>query len=154
MNDSNEPRAFQTLRGFIRGDEPDEPIYFAYSATLRIHGDGLPFESIGRQLGVEPTSVRRKGERRGPRSPPYRDDAWHFSAGLPEEAPLEQHIEALWKVLKPHVQYLKFLKQHYKVDVFCGYRTNCDLAGIEVPHTCLELFTALEVPFGISIIIA
>jgi hypothetical protein len=153
MNDSSNPRVFRTLRGAIRGEEPDEATYFAYSATLRIHGDGLPFEEISTQLAIEPTSVRRKGERRGPRSPLYLDDAWYFQPALPETAPLAQHIEALWKVVKPHVQYLRSLKQRYKVDVFCGYRSNCDHAGIEVPHTCLELFTALEVPFGVSIII-
>ena len=153
MNHSNESQAFQTLRGFIRGEEPDEPLYFAYSAMLRIHGDELPFEAISKQLGLEPTNVHRKGERRGPRSPPYPDDAWHFQPALPESAPLAEHIEALWTVLKPHVHYLKSLKQHYKVDVFCGYRSNCDHAGIEVPHKSLELFTALEVPFGVSIII-
>jgi hypothetical protein len=69
----------------------------------------------------------------------------HFQPALPETAPLEKHIEALWEVVKPHIQYLKSLKSRYKVDVFCGYRSNCDHAGIEVPHTCLELFTALEV---------
>jgi hypothetical protein len=147
-------RAFQTLRGFIRGNELDEPIYFAYSATLRIHGDGLPFEAISKELGVAPTNIHRKGERRGPKSPPYSDDAWHFQPILPEEEPLEKHIEALWEVLKPHVLFLKQLKRHCKIDVFCGYRSNCDMAGIEVPHTCLELFTALEVPFGVSFIVA
>lgn len=154
MNDSGKPRVFRTLRGAMRGEEPDEPTYFTFVASLRIHGESLPFEEISKRLGVQPTTVHRKGERRGPRSPLYLDDAWHFQPALPESAPLEQHIEALWKVVKPHVQYLKSLKQRHKVDVFCGYRSNCDHAGIEVPHTCLELFTALEVPFGVSIIIA
>ena len=154
MNDSNEPRAFQTLRGFLHGDEPDEPIYFAYSATLRIHGDGLPFEEISAQLGVQPTYVHRKGERRGPLSPPWRDDAWHFQPSLDESAELAKHIDALWEVLRPHAPYLLSLKQRYKLDVFCGYRSNCDHAGFDVPHASLEMFTALEVPFGVSIIIA
>lgn len=154
MKRSGKQRLFRTLRGVIRGEEPGEPIYFAYSATLRIHGNDLPFEEISTRLAVEPTHLHRKGDRRGPRSPLYLDDAWHFQPALPETAPLEQHIEALWEVVKPHVQYLKSLKQQYKVDVFCGYRSNCDHAGIEVPHTYLELFTALEVPFGVSIIVA
>jgi hypothetical protein len=149
-----QPQSFRTLRGFLRGEEPEEPTRFAYSATLRIHGDGLHFEEIGKRLGVEPTHLHRKGEKRGPGSPGCRDDAWHFEPALPETEPLERHIEALWAVVKPHVSYLKSLKQQYKVDVFCGYRSNCDHAGIQVPHTCLELFTALEVPFGVSIIIA
>lgn len=141
------------MRGAIRSEEPDEPTYFAYRAGLRIHGDGLPFEEIRKQLGVAPTSTHRKGERRRPKSPPYYDDAWHFQPALPEVAPFAQHIEALWEVLKPHVHYLKSLKQQYKIDVFCGYRSNCDHVGIEVPHTSLQLFTALEIPFGVSIII-
>lgn len=46
------------------------------------------------------------------------------------------------------------LKKRAHVDVFLGYRSNIDHAGVEVPHTCLELFTRLEIPFGLSIIIA
>ena len=154
MTDSHAPKTFRTLKCALRGEEPDEPTYFAFMASLRIHGDGLPFEEISGQLGVQPTSVHRKGERRGPKSPLYLDDAWHFQPTLPETAPLEKHIEALWEVVKPHTHYLKSLKSRHKLDVFCGYRSNCDHAGIEVPHSCLELFTALEVPFGLSIIIA
>lgn len=56
-------------------------------------------------------------------------------------------------MVRPHVDYIKSLKQRYKVDVFWDYRSNCDHAGIEVPHASLELFTALEIPFGVSIII-
>lgn len=145
---------FRTLRGFLNGEEPDEANYFRFSATLRIHGDGVPFEEISERLGVEPTHLHRRGEFHGPRSPAWRDDAWHFEPALPETEPLERHIEALWQVLRSHVEYLKALKQRFKVDVFCGYRSNCDHAGFEVSHKCLELFTALEVPFGVSVIIA
>ena len=45
-------------------------------------------------------------------------------------------------------------KQRLKIDVFCGYRSNCDHAGFEVSCKCLELFTALEVPFGVSVVVA
>jgi len=44
------------------------------------------------------------------------------------------------------VEYLKALKQR-------GYRSNSDTAVFEVSHKCLRLFTALEVPFGVSVII-
>jgi hypothetical protein len=154
MADAEQPKMFRTLRGFLKGEEPDEVNYFSFRATLRIHGDDVPFEEISRRLGVQPTHSHRKGERRGPKSPGYRDDAWHFEPPLPETESLERHIEALWKVLRPEVEYLKTLKQRCKVDVLCGYRSNCDTAGFEVSHECLELFTALEVPFGVSVIIA
>ena len=45
------------------------------------------------------------------------------------------------------------LKKREHVDVFLGYRSNIDHAGVEIPHTCLELFTRLEIPLGLSIII-
>jgi hypothetical protein len=79
---------------------------------------------------------------------------WSYEAPLEETESLEKHINALWSVLKSYKEYLLDLKKTAKVDVFLGYRSNCDHAGIEVPHTCLEMFRELEVPFGISIIIA
>jgi hypothetical protein len=78
---------------------------------------------------------------------------WSYSPSLDKSQPLEKHIDALWQKLKPHKHYLLGLKKSLTVDVFLGYRSNCDHAGIEVPHTSLEMFTELEVPFGVSIII-
>lgn len=40
------------------------------------------------------------------------------------------------------------------IAVFCGYRTNCDHARFEVPHTAIDLFMALQIPFGVSVIVA
>jgi hypothetical protein len=62
-------KSFRTLRGFIEGNEPDEPDYFGYSATLRIFGDNLDLDDITINLGVPPSHVHRKGEKKGPRSP-------------------------------------------------------------------------------------
>ena len=154
MADSDESKTFRTLRGFTDGEEAGEATYFSFSATLRIHGDDVPFQESSERLGVQPTHLHRKGECPGPRSPVYRDDAWHFHPSLVETEPLDRHIEALWQIVRPAIDYLRALKQSYKVDVFCGYRSNCDTAGFEVSHKCLELFTALEVPFGVSVIIA
>jgi len=54
-------------------------------------------------------------------------------------------------VVKPHVAYLTALKA--KVDVFCGYRSNNGAAGFAVEPDALKIFTALDVPFGISVIV-
>lgn len=154
MTEPPDERTFRTLRGFLAGEESDEPTYFHFSATLRVFGDDLPFEDITARLGVEPTHRHRKGEKKGPRSPGFRQDAWHYTAPVPETEPLEHHLAALWEIVRPALPYLLDLKQRHAVDVFCGYRSNCDHAGFEIPHTCLELFTALEIPFGVSVIIA
>lgn len=153
MAEADNPKMFRTLRGFLDGEEPDEANYFRFSATLRIHGDDVPFEEIRQRLGVEPTHIHRKGESRGSHGASWRDDAWHFQPDLPETNALEEHIDALWEVVHPSIDYIKTLKHRLKVDVFCGYRSNCDTAGFQVSHRCLKLFTALEVPFGVSVII-
>lgn len=153
MTVSLDPKAFRTIRGFLDGEEPDEENYFHFTAALRIHGDGVPFDELSQRLGVAPTMQRRKGERRGFRSHWYKDDAWHFQPSIPETEPLGAHIDVIMGVVRPHVEYIRSLKARFSVDVFCGYRSNCDCAGFEVPHTSLELFTALEIPFGVSIIV-
>ena len=131
---------------------PQEEPWFAFSARLRIQAEVLDFEEISRTLGVQPTHMHRQGERRGPRSPAWKDDAWHYQPPVEEARPLTEHLQARWAVVKPQVPYLRSLKQRHKVDVFCGYRSNNQTAGFEVDYRCLELFMALEVPFGVSVI--
>jgi hypothetical protein len=153
-NASDEQKSFRTLRGFLSGEEVDEENRFEYSATLRIFGQNLDFEDISSHLGVQPTYSHRKGERKGKNSPPFEHDMWQYEPPLDEKIELAQHINALWAAIKPSKEYLLSLKKVATVDVFLGYRSNVDTAGVEVPHTSLEMFTELEIPFGLSIIIA
>jgi hypothetical protein len=149
-----ENKMYRTLRGFLAGQEPEEDNYFAYSATLRIFGDSLDFDDINRHLELFPTYSHRKGERKGPKSPGFEHDMWSYSPQLEEVRPLEEHIDNLWQGIKHAKDYLLSLKKVATVDVFLGYRSNVDTAGIEIPYTCLEMFLELEIPFGISIIVA
>lgn len=141
------------MRGFLAGKERDEDTYFAYSATVRIFGDITNMDEISTRLGLQPTDSHRKGERRDPRAAGFRHDMWSYSPPLDKHDPLQKHIDALWLALKPNKQYLLELKKSVTVDVFLGYRSNCDTAGIEVPHTSLEMFSELQIPFGLSIIV-
>jgi len=141
------------LRGFRGGKEREEDTYFAYSATLRIFGEIPNLEEISATLKLQPTDSHRKGEKRNSRAAAYSHDMWSYNPPVDESEPLQRHIDALWLELKPHKLYLLELKKSVNVDVFLGYRSNCDTAGIEVPHTCLEMFSELEIPFGVSIIV-
>jgi hypothetical protein len=131
-----------------------EEIYFAYSATLRVAGDIPDLDAISQSLGLSPTHAHRRGERKGPRSPEYRSEMWMFTAPVDEERPLHEHIDSLWTHLEPHREQILELKRRHKVDVFLGYRSNCGSAGVEVPHSSLEMFIQLGIPFGLSIIFA
>jgi len=139
--------------GFLDGTEREEDNYFKYSATLRIFGDIPNLEKISAALQLEPTDSHRKGEKRNSRTVGFAHDMWSYSPAIDESEPLHKHIDALWRKLKPHKNHLLELKKTVKVDVFLGYRSNCDTAGFEVPHTALEMFSELKIPFGVSIII-
>src|SRR5258708_6610087 len=143
-------KSFRTLRGFLDGKEHEDDTYFAYSASLRIFGDIPNLDEISAKLGLQPKNSHRKGERRNDRAATYRHDMWSYSPAVDESEPLHKHIDALWLILKPHKRYLLGLKKSVTVDVFLGYRSNCDTAGIEVPHASLAMFTELQVPFGVS----
>jgi hypothetical protein len=131
--------------------EVEEPEFF-YSASLRIFGDNVPFSEIESGLGLQATKSHRKGERRGPRSPVFKHDMWTYTTPVPEEKHLSEHLGMLWNHLQPSVAYLRELKKKWRVDVFCGFRTNCQVTGIELDYRLLEIFTELEIPFGLSII--
>src|SRR5436309_28201 len=95
--------------------------YFNFRASLRIFGEIADLDEISRVLGLSPTHVHRRGERRFPQSRAYVHDMWSYTAPVARERPLEEHLAILWRALEPHVAYLKELKQKLTVDVFCGY---------------------------------
>ena len=147
-------KPIKTRRGLPTESKNDsDNYYFAYSATLRIFGDIANMDEISATLGLKPAHTHRKGEKRGNRAVEYRQDMWSYGPPLDKSEPLHRHIDALWLKLKPHKHYLLELKKSVRVDVFLGYQSNCDTAGIEVPHTSLEMFSELEIPFGVSIIV-
>ncbi len=150
----NEKKLFRTLRGFLSGKEEPAEDYFRYSATLRISGEKLNFDEINRALNLSPTYIHRKGGRPGPRSPQFKTDLWAYKSSISEERPLKEHIDSLWSDIKHAKEYLLSIKSKANVDVFVGYRSNNDMAGIEIPYTSLEMYTELQIPFGISIIVA
>src|SRR5581483_4412934 len=122
------------------------------SASLRIFGNNLDLDDVSAVLKLQPTHAHRKGEQRG-EAKPFDHDMWLYSPPLDKSEPLEKHIDALWRALQPHREYLLQLKKSFTVDVFLGYRSNCETAGFDVPHTCLEMFIELQIPFGVSIIV-
>ena len=148
-------RSFNTLAGFVAGDEPEdmEPV-FAHHATLRIFSEtGLDFEELGATLGVAPTTTGRRGERVGPRSPPNKGDIWMYRTPVPADRDLHEHIDALWAALKPSSAFLRILKERATVQVSLGYSSNIDHAGMNIPYRSLEIFTALELDLGLSIVV-
>jgi hypothetical protein len=148
-------KSFNTLAGLVAGDEPDdmEPV-FAHHATLRIFSEaGLDFEELRATLGLTPTTTGRRGERVGPRSPANKGDIWMYRAAVSADRDLHEHIDALWEALKPSSAFIRGLKERTTVQVFLGYSSNIDHAGINIPVRSLEMFTTLELDFGLNIVV-
>ena len=152
MSETDDSESFPTPARF--SGQPDEETYFTYSASLRIFGTIPDLHEITQRLGVAPTHAHRRGDRRVPGSLPYEHDMWRYTAPVKENEPLHVHIDTLWNTFRERKQYLLQLKRNMTVDVFLGYRSNCDHAGVEVPYQSLEMFRELKVPFGLSIIVA
>ena len=147
-----------TLRDFLIVDNPKlkgkEPDYYAhFRATLRIAGKGLDFDEISRTLGLTPTATRRKGTAPGSRKPSRKHDLWLYTAPVPRDRPLDEHIMTIWRAVKPRMAYLRRLKKKYNVDMFCGFQTNSCTGGFVVDQRCLGFFSKLDIPFGVSVII-
>lgn len=133
----------------------EERVYFKYSATLRIFGTIPDLDEITQRLGVTPSGADRKGHRGwGENLPPHKVDMWMYNAPVKKTEPLHVHIDTLWNTFRDRKEYLLHLKQDLTVDVFLGYQSNCDHAGVEVPYQSLEMFRELQIPFGLSIIVA
>ena len=139
-------------------DDGDEnvPLHFAYSASLRIGGDDIPFEEIENTLNLQATHKHRKGELQGNKrgTATCKEDKWILSSPLPDNEKLEKHLNWLWANLGSHKEYLISLKEKYRVDIFAGYRSNCDHAGVEIPIESMRIYYELNIPFGLSIIVA
>jgi hypothetical protein len=154
MGEAGDNESVQTRPAGSGGEGQDEEIYFAYSATLRIFGHIPNLDEITQRLGVVPSKTHRKGDRGwGSNLPPYKHGMWSYGAPVQETEPLHVHIDTLWNTFRERKEYLLQLKQELTVDVFLGYRSNCDHAGVEVPYQSLEIFRELHVPFGLSIIV-
>jgi hypothetical protein len=139
----------------VEGAMEEPEYFFRFSAALRIFGEIGDLEAITAELGVAPTHTHRRGEKPLPTSlRSYEHDMWSYSAPIPQDRPLHVHLEALWRAVRPHVGYLRSLKERLSVDVYCSYHTNCGTGGFEVDHRALTIFTELEVPFGVSVGIA
>jgi len=65
---------------------------------------------------------------------------------------LDDHLQILWADVATARDFLLAIKAKHKVDVFCGYRTNCNHAGFQVKPT-LTIFAVLDIPFGVSVIV-
>jgi len=114
-------------------------------------GDNLPFDQIESKLKLSATHKHRSGDKRGKTI--YTKDLWMLNSPLSEDKPLEKHFYWLWNQLKGRRKYLLGLKKKYHIDIFAGYNSTSDIAGVEIPIESMKIYFELKIPFGLSIVV-
>lgn len=142
-------KRFKTLQGFFGKEEPDEEIFIHFSVSLRIWGSGLNHQQVSKTLSISPTHQHTTGQIHGKAK--WSDDMWSFTVDVHKEEKPETHLNQMYDLLSPHFTYLKALKAHFNIEIFCTYTSNSDNAGFEIPALSLRLFRKLEVPLSVSV---
>lgn len=101
---------------------------------LGVYGPDLDPDQVTSRIGCAPTSAHRRGDRQGPRSPPYKEGAWLLEARGRAPTSAEQLIrqllskvpldEALWEDLNS-----RFVVQLRIAVHFTGWNKGFDLTS-------------------------
>lgn len=134
--------------------EAERQPYFHFGASLRVMGCSARHSEIAQVLNIEPTSVRIASDASNSTSSGRNGkDVWVLSSPLAETDELDLHLQWLWERCKDHEGYIRELATECDVDVFCGYRSNCDQAGFELSPQSLDLMSRLGVRMSVSVIV-
>ena len=94
-----------------------------YAVELRIVASHLELDQITRELGLNPTQVRKKGGRRGPNRV-WTEDMWSFEV-FPSEGKswpsLDAGLTALIRLLLPRKECLRSYASPMSVCLWCGH---------------------------------
>ncbi len=116
------------------------------TACFRFLGEGLDPDVVTRRLGIEPSEMHRKGEkRRGPRCcTPWREDLWLLASSLGEGATVEAHVGALLNELEPRAAEIQELRSAgWETSFFVGYFSNTDQCTVSLSAELLRRLGAL-----------
>lgn len=154
------PPLTTTVRPFVNwvsnllNKEPET--YFSYSASLRVLDAPERHREIEEVTGLKPSHVHMKGELAHEKSKRrWENNIWLLSSPLEETSELAEHLNWLWQQVQPHQAYFRSLiESGAKVDIFCGYRSNCDHSGFSIDPGALEIAQKLDVRLEFSVIVA
>lgn len=121
-------------------------------ATFIIMGVGLDLEAITRSIGITPSHTHRVGDLDS-LGKPFPHDMWSLDSSLDQSEPLDAHLKFLNQLLKPHHEYIRSLKVNAEIYIYCGYDSDSDQCGFTLSSSALSIFTLLEVPMDVHLII-
>ncbi len=121
-----------------------------FSASLRVFGDGLDFESISSGLHLKPSYLHRAGDS-GRTQEPRSKDLWSLDSPLPRPEGLEAHLLWIENAVSPAYPFLRRLKDKAEVRSFCGVVAEGE-ARFVLSAKSLQLFTELDIEMELSLV--
>jgi hypothetical protein len=124
-----------------------------YTVSLRIESPDLDVAKLTRELGIQPTQTRRRGDRRS-ESTVWEKALWElqvFPEGRSEWDSLEPGLVELVTVLAPHLQLLQKYEESNDIYLWCGVFDPGFSGGPRLSPEILGKLAALGVPISFAI---
>jgi len=127
-----------------------------YHAWLLVRSFEFHPKEITKQLGLEPTDIKVKGEYRivGKKKPHKmlnKENLWILDSELPRNIPIEKHLEHLVNKIKPYKQNFIKIANQYSLELTCAiyyYEAN---PGINLDKNILKELAELNIELGLDI---
>lgn len=124
----------------------------SYTVELRILGQDLDPDEATLRLGVEPSQIRRKGERLSDRCRPWDENMWAFEVFPPGQdswQSLEEGLSSLLSIVGPIRDKILAYAAANEICIWCGHFTSSFDGG---PILSPRLLKSLG-DFGVQLIL-
>ena len=134
----------------------EESNYFNFSVSFRIMDVPQYHDQIEEVTGLKATHAHCKGESRDKHNRiKWDNDIWILESQLKKDSNFNKHIEWIYNQIFPHVRYFRALqKKNANIDLYCGYRSDCDNGGFTLTPESIKYIGKLNFPIGFSIVIS
>ena len=113
--------------------------------------DTLRPDQITVVLGFEPTRSGLKGKRVSTRNDALRRASfWLKISPLPDERPLQEHLEWLLNLFEPKHQVLSLISKQHSCELFCGFSSENGQGGACLGAELLAKLAGLGVPLVLT----
>jgi hypothetical protein len=123
-----------------------------YRVSFVIQSPSLDLDAISRTLDIVPSHTHRVGDlSRAKKILPH--DMWRLTSPPtgPEES-IDAHLKWLAEKLKPHYDFIRSLKNHAEIYIFCGYTIDTEQSGFSLSSEALALVTDIGISMDFSIL--
>jgi len=132
-------------------NETEEEYVFRQGVSLRIHEPPEIFEELSKIL--TPTHSHKKGEFCKTMKSKWDNDIWILDSPLSQECLMDEHLEWLINIIKPHQEYFdEIIRKGVKLDVYISYSSDCETGGFSINSSLLEYFCKNKITLEFSVI--